>query len=464
MIFWTEARAAAASLFLAGMVLAAPQARPAGPASTDWPQLQHDAARSGYTEKGPRPPFKHAWDYDFVVREHDKIHPVVQAIIYEGKVFVPSKSGRVYAVDAATGARAWKWEKAGPIVNSAGCAGGLVIFGSLDGKTYALRAADGSKVWEFDGGIRGFCTAPCIADGRVFMGARDGTFYCLEAGTGRKVWATDSGGFIWHTAAYAAGRVYFGNEELKVLCLDAGDGKVLWKTERLCGFTFRDGNAFVDQGKVVVRIWSAIDDTDLGVNKSSIKAATDAGKYLTIPAALQDRALRALQKDPELRRELYVFDAETGRELYMPVHSGRVSTVDGPAFSVCRDGPGNWYLPIFAGRIAAPWGSTMAFARMDPRTGRLTELMWTPQCKPASNDEAHALSVGGGILYVSEQEEGEAGIFCAFDLTKPLKITIPAKGSWDMEFNAQPLANPIAVAGKRFYRITNHELRCWTGN
>ena len=431
----------------------------------DWPQVQHDAARSGYTETGPQPPFKHAWDYDFVTREHDKIPPVAQAIVYDGKVLVPSKGGRVYAIDAETGEKVWKWEKAGPIVNSVGCADGLVIFGSLDGKLRALKAAGGALAWDFDGGIRGFCTAPCIADGKVFLGARDGTFYCIEARTGRKLWATDTGGFVWYTAAAADGRVFVANEEIKVLGLDARDGTILWKTERLCGFTFRDGTAVVDQGKVVVRIWSAIDDTNLGIDKASIQAATDAGRYLPIPAGLQDKALEALRREPELRRELYVFDARTGKELYMPVHSGRVSTVDGPAFSVCRDGPGNWYLPIFAGPIAAPWGSTMAFARMDPKTGRLTQLLWTPDCKPASNDEAHALSVGGNILYVSEQEEGEAGIFCAFDLTRPLKIAIPTPNMhWDMEYNAQPLANPIAIAGKRFYRITNHVLRCWSGN
>ena len=431
----------------------------------DWPQVQHDAARSGCTSDGPQPPFKHAWNYDFVVKERDKIHPVVQAIICEGRVLVPSKTGRVYAIDAATGERLWRWERAGPIVNSVGCTDGLVIFGSLDGKVHALKAADGSKVWDFDGGIRGFCTAPCIAEGEVFMGARDGTFYCLETKTGRKLWAADTGGYVWHTAAYADGRVFVGNEEIKVLCLDAKDGKILWKTKRLWGFTFRDGHAFVDQGKVVVRTWSAIDDTDLKVTKASIQAATDAGQYLRVPAELQDKALDALRREPELRQELFVLDARTGEELYMPVHSGRVSTVDGPAFSVCRDGRGNWCLPVFAGPIAAPWGSTMAFARMDPRTGRLAELLWTPKCKPASNDEAHALSVGGDVLYVSEQEEGEAGIFCAFDLTKPLKIGIPTPHShWDMEYNAQPLANAIAISGKRFYRITNHILRCWMGD
>jgi outer membrane protein assembly factor BamB len=303
-----------------------------------------------------------------------------------------------------------------------------------------------------------------MADGRIFMGSRSGTFYCLDQKTGKKVWAADAGGFVWHTAAYADGRVFFGNEEIKVVCLDAKSGKELWKTKRLCGFTFRDGNAFVDQGKVVVRTWSSIDDTNLGIDKASVKAATDAGHYLAIPDALQDKALAALHKEPDLRRELYVFDARTGQESYMPVHSGRVSTVDGPAFSVCRDGGGNWYSPIFAGQIAAEWGSTMAFARMDPNTGRLKDLIWTPACKPASNDEAHSLSVGRNILYISEQEEGEAGIFCAFDLDRPLNIDIPIPNmDWDMEYNAQPLANPIAISGTRFYRITNHKLRCWIG-
>lgn len=433
--------------------------------TADWPQLQYDAARGGCTPDSPQPPFKSMWSYDFAEKDHDKIHPMTQPVIYNGRVFVPSKNGNLYAIDAASGDLAWKWTGAGPIVNAAGCAGGLVIFGSLDGKVYALNAADGTKAWEFFADIRGFCAAPCLVENKVFIGSRSGVFYALDAKTGEKLWSTPTGGYVWATAAYADGRVFTANEEIKVVALDAANGEILWKTDRLNGVTFRDSFAFVDRGKVVVRTWTAMYYREFGLNmkKEDVEAAFEAGHYPLIPAANQDAVLEEFAEKPDLYRELYVFDAATGKELYVPVHDGRIATVDGPAFSVCRDARGFWYTPVAAGPIKSGW-STMSFARMDPDTGRLIDLITTPDTKPASHDEAQALTVGGDILFVSEQEEGECGVFCAMDLTTPKFIAIPSRASsLAMEYNAQPLCVPMAIAGKRFFKVTNHVLNCWGG-
>jgi hypothetical protein len=169
-------------------------------------------------------------------------------------------------------------------------------------------------------------------------------------------------------------------------------------------------------------------------------------------------------------RQLYVLDARSGREAYLPVYSN-TSTVDGPAFSVCRDGQGNWLLmvPVLTDWSNGPrdFGTAQAFARMDPKTGRLTELIWTADAKRSNRDEANALTVGGRILFCSEQEEGEAGIFGAFDLRGPQALDIPrtftTNAHWNLEYNHRPLCGSITIAGNRFYKITNHDLRCWVG-
>jgi len=454
----------AISLMLAGHI----PARAAEASSTDWPQYQHDAARSGYTPVGPTPPFREAWTYDFL-QQHDKIHPVVQAIVYAGKVFVPSRGGRIFAVDVASGKLAWKREGFGPLVNTVGCADGKVFFGSLDGNVYAIRASDGEPVWKTYAQIRGFCAAPCLAHGSVFIGGRNGTFYCLDQQTGNIRWQRDTGGFIYQTAACANGKVYFANEAMKMICLEAQSGAVQWETGRLIGITFMDSHAFADQGKVVVRGWNGGITMPMDIPKEAVAKATAEGKFASVPDSEQDKIAELLRKEPERRQMMHVFDAQTGAIPYVPIHTN-VSTVDGPSFSTCSDGRGHWVVSV---ALAYNWSkpqesiSPQTFARIDPATGRLLDLVWTPDCKPASTDEANAFSVGGNILYCSEQEEGEAGIFIAFDLDAAKAIHIPLgkfySTHWTFEYNHQPLCNPIAIAGDRFYKVTDHELRCWMG-
>lgn len=433
--------------------------------ASDWPQYQHDPARSGYTHDAPQPPFSPTWSHDFVNKNKDEIHPAVQAIIADGKVFIPSRRGRVYALDAGGGEQLWIFEKAGPILHSVAVADGMVFFGSMDGKVYAINAEDGTEVWHFFVDIRGFCVAPCLAQGKVFMGARSGMFCCLDQKTGRVLWTTDTGGFVFHTAAYAQNKLYVGNEEMKLLCLDGETGDIIWKTDRLYGVSFTDSFAFVDHGKVVVRTWNTAVNTGLKLNWNQMEASVNTGTYMPIPDAAQDELLALMKKEEPFRRELYVFDAETGKQLYIPVHS-KMSTVDGPAFSVCSDGRGHWCLAI------APAGlrTWQAFARMDPNTGRLVDLIWTPKCKTSNSDEANAFTVGGNILYCSEQENGEAGIMTAFNLDKPENYGFPSRrdgfgfqGLDAFEYDAMPLCDPMPISGDKIYKITNHTIQCWTG-
>src|SRR5947208_1827338 len=68
-----------------------------------------------------------------------------------GRVYVGSMDGRLYALDAATGKLAWKYDTEGTTLNAAkfrydrtsvqsspAVAGGLVVFGCRDGFLYAL--------------------------------------------------------------------------------------------------------------------------------------------------------------------------------------------------------------------------------------------------------------------------------------------------------------------------------------
>src|SRR5512137_993008 len=87
--------------------------------ATDWPQLQGNPQRTGYTPDSVAPPFRVAWSRDFQP-ERGSRH--VQAVIYAGKVFVGSEYGNLYALGATDGKEAWRFTCGSPIMHTVACA------------------------------------------------------------------------------------------------------------------------------------------------------------------------------------------------------------------------------------------------------------------------------------------------------------------------------------------------------
>jgi quinohemoprotein ethanol dehydrogenase len=130
-------------------------------------------------------------------------------IVVDGRIFVTSPWSKVYAFDAKTGKRLWKYDPRVPgeyavklccgIVNRGVAVWkGKVIWGTLDGRLIAADAASGEKVWEVQAtdpkkwlSITG---APRIADGRIFIGEAGSEFEergylaAYDADTGKELW------------------------------------------------------------------------------------------------------------------------------------------------------------------------------------------------------------------------------------------------------------------------------------
>src|SRR3954462_10417388 len=80
-----------------------------------------------------------------------------QPVIYNGRMFVTGSYSRIYALDAATGAKLWKYEHRLPegimpccdVVNrGAALFDDLVIFATLDAQLVALNQATGEIAWK----------------------------------------------------------------------------------------------------------------------------------------------------------------------------------------------------------------------------------------------------------------------------------------------------------------------------
>ncbi|WP_119082257.1 PQQ-dependent dehydrogenase, methanol/ethanol family [Altererythrobacter sp. B11] len=148
-----------------------------------------------------------AWEYDLGTQRVQEATPVV----IDGVMYTSGNLGRVYALNAATGAQLWTFEP--------------------DVDMQANRAAC------CDQGNRGVA----VHDGKVFVGALDGWLYALDAKTGAVAWKVDTitdrtrGYTITGAPEVAGDLVIIGNAGAEydtrgyVTAYHAGDGKQAWR-------------------------------------------------------------------------------------------------------------------------------------------------------------------------------------------------------------------------------------------
>jgi alcohol dehydrogenase (cytochrome c) len=112
-----------------------------------------------------------------------------QPVIHNGKMFVTGSYSRIFALDAKTGAKLWKYEHRLPegimpccdVINrGAALYDNLVIFATLDAQIVALNQDTGEVVWKekIDDYAAGYSAsaAPLIANGLLLTGVSGGEF------------------------------------------------------------------------------------------------------------------------------------------------------------------------------------------------------------------------------------------------------------------------------------------------
>lgn len=160
-----------------------------------------------------------------------------------------SSDNAVYAFDAVTGSRVWRFETefffldgdvgAGITVSPPGTNGfadGVAYVAGKNKILYALNLTTGSKLWEFsvrtdwttDGGMR---STPALAGDRLYFGGGLGV-YALNAKTGAKIWRKDLGMEVVSSAAVSGAPgeevVFTASLSGHITALRAQDGSELW--------------------------------------------------------------------------------------------------------------------------------------------------------------------------------------------------------------------------------------------
>jgi quinohemoprotein ethanol dehydrogenase len=172
---------------LALLMLTGCAANNKGGAGDDWPFTGGDVGGSHFSrltdiDASNVARLGLAWSHDLGTNRVQEATPVV----VDGVMYTSGNLGRVYALDAATGASLWTFEPEVDMqANRAACcdqanrgvavADGKVMVGALDGMLYALDAKSGSVAWKVDtitDHTRGYTStgAPEVAGDLVIIG------------------------------------------------------------------------------------------------------------------------------------------------------------------------------------------------------------------------------------------------------------------------------------------------------
>ncbi|MBK6781457.1 MAG: PQQ-binding-like beta-propeller repeat protein [Gemmatimonadetes bacterium] len=170
------------------------------------------------------------------------------AAIAAGTVVIGSWDGRVYALDLATGAEKWVHRTIGDtldsqafgfdrraIQGSAAIDEGRVFVGSRDGGLYALDFATGERLWRATHRGSWVCASPVVSGSAVYVGSSDGQFVqALDAATGTERWRYATGANVLSSPVLAGQRLVVGTEANDspwgdLLALDPATGALVWR-------------------------------------------------------------------------------------------------------------------------------------------------------------------------------------------------------------------------------------------
>ncbi len=203
----------------------------------DWPQFQHDAARTGVSPVDVELPFVEKWHSQPLDRYPSWFGPVIHA----GTVFFSTEAGSIVALDLATGET--KWEKtlglegitpSGPTVAYGNVYVAFATNWSGVPTLYCLDEDTGIVIWSADGynyGGQYLYTSVVAAQGMVFWHDTWGyTLYANDAFTGEVLWTYAMVGQPCEGPAYWGGMVFLADSTGKVVAIDGFTGAEVWST------------------------------------------------------------------------------------------------------------------------------------------------------------------------------------------------------------------------------------------
>jgi outer membrane protein assembly factor BamB len=386
--------------------------------SADWIQQAHDAQHTSASPTQVDGPFCYTWKW-----YEAPIASRAQPVVANGRLFIGSMTGMIYARNASTGAPLWQYQTGGPIRNTGAIAGNVVVFSSHDGYTYGLASSNGSLLWKSITGPS--VTAPLVANNPniVIVASSNGVLSLLNSLTGAISWQFQSGAPILTSPAMSTdgGKIFIGNEAIQAIAVRSSDGVELWRTQ-LHGLSLADRFPVVAGDKVIFRsqpnynfsiLLREGDDVMDGTYSAGISQPI-LDDWSSDWVGVRARILAYLNQEPS-KQTFFVLDANTGQSAgTVPVlyTYGNNDTPNTPVVTA------NGVYVTYRARhgIQNDSGTIHVSSRYDAELGILNlntlditgltsaELVSGVAQFRMTSDEPSMLSMSGNILYVDNWE------------------------------------------------------------
>jgi len=355
-------------------------------AQAPWPMFRHDNMRTGYT-KGTAPNTNQTL-WKFKTGGEQCSSPAV----VDGKVFVSSLDGYIYALDENTGTLMWKF-KSGGFLSPTVANGRVFVVSAADRCIYSLNASTGTLIWEYKTGLTE--SSPAVVSGKVFVGSYEG-LYSLDENSGKLIWKVrlpgrvlspaffdgkifvisfvketllpsnntvlyaldeNTGEISWSYTFYAPWRllfeaspaiadnkVFFGQKEL--LCLNASSGELIWVYNTWPYYQYFSSPA-IGYGMVFV---GGINYTyALHENSGELIWKYKTGDCLSSPAVADGKVFISSYDGI-----LFALDAHTGATIWTYKTENTVTSSPAVANGRLFVGSGDGYIYVFGAKPIAP--------------------------------------------------------------------------------------------------------------
>lgn len=239
-----------------------------------------------------------------------------------------TETGSFYAIDARSGALAWRKRVRSPVLSTPAIAGSRAFFTTWDNVLHAIDASSGRALWSIDlGRTLGttdyweyYVSSPLIAGGRLYVGSGSGRLYAINPNAGKIVWSARLGARVRSTPFVGRSAVIVGTNGGEVVVVNRGDGSILWR--------------FATEG--------AAHDFAFGQN--------DTRSVVTSPVIVGDMVIAGGRDG-----NIYGIDLRTGRERWRETHDGS-----------------SWILGLASdgARFYSGSGSALIVQAADPSTGK----------------------------------------------------------------------------------------------
>lgn len=159
--------------------------------AADWTQFHADPLHTGSVTSDFAAPTQRWWS------QSTGGQITGSPVVSDGRVFIGSHDGKLYAFDAISGGRLWAFDAGSPISGTPALSGGVLYLVNDAGSLFALDAVTGKKrVVAGDGspnpGPTG--TSPSIHEGRLYIGTNDGSVIAYNLATLTQDWVYQTSG------------------------------------------------------------------------------------------------------------------------------------------------------------------------------------------------------------------------------------------------------------------------------